>query len=75
MPRLTQMKAINEEATPNLLRRAYNDFCRDAAIVRRPSERRIPRTPSSPMTNGSLATVNSRVSARRPARPGEMTRS
>lgn len=75
MPRFTQMHAVNEEATLNLLQRAFNDFCRDAAIELRPSGRGKPRTSSSPMANGSPATVSSRVSARRPHGPGEMTRS
>ena len=68
MPHFTQMHAVNEEATLNLLRRSYNDFCRDAAVEARPSGREIPRTSSSPMTHCSPATVSSRASARRPAR-------
>jgi hypothetical protein len=38
MAHFTQMHAVSDEATLNLLRRAYEDFCRDAGIERRPSD-------------------------------------
>ena len=67
MPR--RANAVNEEATLSLLQRAFNDYCRDAAVEARRSGRGIPRTSSSPMTNGSPATVSTRASARQPAWP------
>jgi hypothetical protein len=40
MPRFIQMLAVCDNATSCLVQRAYNDFCRDAAILaRRPGRR------------------------------------
>jgi hypothetical protein len=41
MPRFIQMLAVYDTATSCLIQRAYNDFCRDAAIQARSSGRRF----------------------------------
>ena len=38
MARFPQMHPVADEATLNLLQRAYDDFCRDAGIEPRPSD-------------------------------------
>jgi hypothetical protein len=43
MPRFIQMLAVYDKAASCLVQRAYNDFCRDAAIqARRPGRRFVP---------------------------------
>jgi hypothetical protein len=57
VPHFMQMRAVNEEATLNLLQRAFKDYCRDAAVEARLAGHGIHRTSSLPMTNGSSANV------------------
>lgn len=43
MPRFVQMLTVYDKATSCLVQRAYNDFCRDAAIeARRPGRGFVP---------------------------------
>ena len=41
MPRFIQTLAVYDKATACLAQRAYNDFCRDAAILARRPGRRL----------------------------------
>ncbi len=38
MSRFKQMRAVDDEATLNLLQRSFDDFCRDASIGSRPRD-------------------------------------
>ena len=75
MARFTQMHTVYDEATLNLLQRAYDDFCRDAGIEPRPSDA-AQRQP--PLGNERLHTKRAqghRVGPTRPPPPGRVTSS
>jgi hypothetical protein len=66
MARFTQMHAVYDAGTLNLLQRAYDDFCRDAGIEPRPSDA-AQRQPA--LGNERLRTQRAQGHRLDPARP------
>jgi hypothetical protein len=66
MVRFTQLHAVPDEATLNLLRRAYNDFCRDAGLERGPPDA---AQSQSALGDGKMPTPRSHGNRLHSARP------
>jgi hypothetical protein len=75
MVHFTQLHAVSDEAKLNLLRRAYNDFCRDAGLETRPPDAAQSQPAVGDGTMRTQSTHGHRLHSARPPTGNQVTSS